>query len=130
MIKYLCKYPQCQNPVNNKDEYCIEHQNSTIVKKNRKYGVTSKLYNTAEWRKMRKVVLTRDNYTCQNCGSQTKVVVDHIIPHRENLELFIEETNLITLCKECHDNKTRKEIQKRKEERKQALKHLDTESNQ
>lgn len=30
-------------------------------------------------------------------------VVDHIKPHRGNLELFLDADNLQSLCKRCHD---------------------------
>ena len=33
-------------------------------------------------------------------------VVDHIIPHNEDLKLFWNESNLQSLCKKCHDTKT------------------------
>ena len=36
-------------------------------------------------------------------------MVDHIIPHKGNLELFWDEDNLQALCKPCHDRKTAKE---------------------
>ncbi len=31
-------------------------------------------------------------------------VVDHIVPHRGNSDLFFDETNWQTLCKLCHDS--------------------------
>lgn len=30
-------------------------------------------------------------------------VVDHVKPHRGDLELFLDRTNLQSLCKPCHD---------------------------
>lgn len=36
-------------------------------------------------------------------------VVDHIIPHRGNEELFWDEDNWQGLCKRCHDRKTWRE---------------------
>jgi 5-methylcytosine-specific restriction protein A len=33
-------------------------------------------------------------------------VVDHIIPHRGDAELFWNESNWQSLCKSCHDHKT------------------------
>ena len=50
---------------------------------------------------------------CVECESQGRItpatVVDHIVPHKGNLELFWDEGNLQTLCKQCHDSKTVKE---------------------
>lgn len=34
-------------------------------------------------------------------------VVDHIVPHRGDQRLFWERTNHQSLCKDCHDAKTR-----------------------
>lgn len=33
-------------------------------------------------------------------------VVDHIIPHRGNKDLFWDESNWQALCKKCHDKNT------------------------
>ena len=49
-------------------------------------------------------VLSRDNYTCQHCKGKTKdskLEVHHIILRSQNGS--DEESNLITLCKTCHD---------------------------
>lgn len=49
-------------------------------------------------------VLTRDHYTCQACLGKSKecrLEVHHIIPRSQNGS--DEESNLITLCKTCHD---------------------------
>lgn len=50
-------------------------------------------------------ILTRDNYTCQNCkgkSKDSKLEVHHIV-FRKNSGSD-EHDNLITLCKTCHDN--------------------------
>lgn len=44
---------------------------------------------------------------CERRGHITPAtVVDHIIPHEGNLELFWDENNIQSLCKSCHDRKT------------------------
>jgi len=53
----------------------------------------------------KKKVLKRDNYTCALCGSRKKLVTHHIIPVKEDIELVFEESNLITLCDNCHVSK-------------------------
>ena len=60
------------------------------------------------WRRLREQVLARDLYTCQHCGQiGGQLEVDHIInvAHGGNDELY----NLQTLCKICHDKKTKAE---------------------
>jgi 5-methylcytosine-specific restriction protein A len=65
------------------------------------------LYRTARWAKLRWSVLVRDLFTCQMCGriedDTSKLVADHKRPHRGDLGLFWDETNLETLCASpCH----------------------------
>ena len=61
------------------------------------------------WRKARSAFLQR-NPLCVECmrkGVLTPAtVVDHIIPHRGDKELFWNEENWQPLCKSCHDRKT------------------------
>lgn len=59
------------------------------------------------WRKIRLIVLKRDNWTCQTCGvTDEKLFVHHI----KRLRFFssVEEghklSNLKTLCVPCHAN--------------------------
>ncbi|NMB34825.1 MAG: HNH endonuclease [Firmicutes bacterium] len=63
-------------------------------------------------RRLRKRVLLK-HPLCAECKRQGRVtkatVVDHIIPHKGNPELFWDENNLQALCKPCHDLKTARE---------------------
>ena len=48
-------------------------------------------------------VKKRDKFTCQLCRKQGGYLnTHHIIPITKQPELFANEDNLITLCKECH----------------------------
>lgn len=52
-----------------------------------------------EWQELRTQVFTRDNYTCQSCGSQELLNCHHITYEflgNENL------SDLTTLCTNCH----------------------------
>lgn len=56
----------------------------------------------------RKRILNRDQHTCQQCGTTTPPFdIDHIdntrSPH------YNTDTNLQTLCRDCHKTKTQKE---------------------
>jgi len=44
----------------------------------------------------RNKALERDKYTCQNCGSNSQLVVHHLNPPSNKLE------DLQTLCRKCH----------------------------
>jgi len=57
------------------------------------------------WTGIRKKVLKRDNYTCQNCGSKRKLDIHHIDGSGSNnsrKEMNNNINNLITLCHTCH----------------------------
>lgn len=89
-----------------------------------KGGITplrNKIYNSIFWKQWRKLVFTRDNWTCQECGEKGKYLEPH---HIKSFSKIIEENNItklkqakfcielwdinngITLCKKCH-NKTK-----------------------
>ena len=49
------------------------------------------------------LVLRRDNYTCLACGERgVSLAAHHIEPWALNRELRYAPANLVTLCKECH----------------------------
>ncbi len=66
----------------------------------------------ATWNKLSKAFRGR-NPLCVYCLQIGKVtrseVVDHIIPHKGNGELFYDQDNWQTLCKHCHDSVKAKE---------------------
>ena len=104
-----CSYPGC--PELTSERYCSKHQKE--IDKN--YSKTSrpfkKLYNS-RWRKLRKQFL-KEHPLCEECKREGIVtaaeVVDHVIPHKGNEELFWDESNWQSLCKHHHDAKTAKE---------------------
>lgn len=68
-------------------------------------------YKTAVWINKREDILKRDNYECQRCKKLGKLTIDqdvileiHHIKHLEDYpELALEDSNLITVCKSCHN---------------------------
>ena len=57
-----------------------------------------------EYQEWRKIVLERDNYTCQHCETTGgRLVVHHIKTFKMNPELRLEPDNGIVLCNECHE---------------------------
>ena len=52
-----------------------------------------------EWQKLRTQVFTRDNYTCQSCGSNESLNCHHIVYDRLGKENI---SDLTTLCTNCH----------------------------
>ncbi|SNS53481.1 HNH endonuclease [Sphingomonas laterariae] len=72
-----------------------------------------KWYHTARWKALRWSVLVRDAFTCRGCealeGDTSKLVADHIRPHRGDEALFWDEANLQTLCASCHSGSKQRE---------------------
>lgn len=62
---------------------------------------------------MRAYILERDAFECQWCKRDGKVTskadsvleVDHIKELKDYPELALDETNLRTLCKDCHNKR-------------------------
>jgi 5-methylcytosine-specific restriction protein A len=77
-----------------------------------KAGATERTRGSA-WMRIRHAVLLRDSYQCKQCGRVSKSnEVDHINPLErggdgENMG------NLQTLCKTCHDLKSKAEAKQR-----------------
>ena len=65
---------------------------------------------TAEWQKLRRETLKRDNYTCQQCGdrnrkgrgSRINLEVHHIVAVCDAPDRALDLSNLTTLCRPCH----------------------------
>ncbi len=73
-----------------------------------------RLYNTAAWQRLRLAYLA-EHPLCVMCLRMERVdpatVVDHIIPHRGDHDLFFDADNLQSLCKAHHDaTKQREDI--------------------
>ncbi|MFD7015905.1 HNH endonuclease [Streptomyces sp. NPDC059928] len=54
--------------------------------------------------KRRSLVLARDRFTCQRCGSRERLEVDHLVPVSRGGTWDL--SNLWVLCCECHRRKT------------------------
>jgi len=79
-----------------------------------------RIYYSYKYRQWHSDVFTRDNFTCQECGSKKEIQTHHIISFasiiKSNVIKTYEEAmeceelwninNGVTLCKECHDKIT------------------------
>lgn len=63
----------------------------------------------SRWQKARQTFLLRSPL-CVECSRNGRVtearVVDHVVPHRGDQDLFWDTSNWQALCKRCHDVKT------------------------
>ena len=100
-----CKHSNCARLVPYGSQYCEEHSTLHVhdVKGTKEKGYDSR------WRKARGRFL-KAHPLCVQCQKQGKLtqatVVDHIVPHRGDQQLFWNESNWQPLCKSCHDTKT------------------------
>lgn len=109
-IPKACRKQGCKNTTINSNGYCDEHQGCGW-QRHQKGKTSSQRGYGSQWRKIRAIVLVRDNYLCQECLKQglfvTATTVDHITPkaHGGSDDL----TNLQSLCNSCHKFKTARE---------------------
>lgn len=100
-----CKHPGCPKLVPYSSRYCEEHRK---LHKDEYRTSQEKGYNS-RWRKVRRIFL-KAHPLCEMCRKEGRLVkatvVDHIIPHRGDQELFWDQNNFQALCKSCHDRKT------------------------
>jgi 5-methylcytosine-specific restriction protein A len=86
-----------------RDKYCEIHKQLTTNYDNHRGTAAQRGYGS-KWRKVRAYYLAK-NPICLRCGD-IATVVDHITPHKGNMQLFWATTNWQPLCKPCHDRKT------------------------
>lgn len=69
-----------------------------------------RLRRTYAWTKKSISIRQRDNYLCRFCLEKKHKInnkmleVHHIVPLKEDKNLWLEDRNLITLCKQCHED--------------------------
>lgn len=57
---------------------------------------------TAEYKKWRRRVLSRDGYKCRSCGATTDLTAHHIKRWIDFPALRYADSNGLTLCQDCH----------------------------
>ena len=106
----LCHYNGCYATALPGKHYCLRHiqmeaqwgkgfRHSRRTKSNEWHS----LYSSARWRTTSREFLKKYPVCCR-CGKPARVA-DHIKPHRGEIELFYDETNLQPLCQSCHSAK-------------------------
>jgi len=106
-----CRHPGCPALVEG-GGYCEKHKRQLRKRYDEQRGTAAQRGYDARWRRARAMFLRR-NPLCVECQKEGKLtpatIVDHIIPHKGNHDLFWDESNWQALCKRCHDRKTAKE---------------------
>ena len=64
-------------------------------------------YGKAAWQRLRRMARQRDNYLCQECLKEKRITqaeeVHHVKPVDECPELAMDLSNLVSLCRACHE---------------------------
>ena len=109
-----CAHSGCPLLTTNKERFCDAHLKQRNKEIDERRGTpTERGYNN-DWNKARLMYL-RAHPLCAICKQKNPpeitaaVLVDHIIPHKGDQELFWNQSNWQSACKECHDVKTAKE---------------------
>lgn len=89
-----------------RERYCEDHKELSNNYDQYRDNAARRGYGN-QWRKSRVAYLTQ-HPICVRCGD-IATVVDHIVPHKGNMDLFWKVGNWQPLCKTCHDRKTVKE---------------------
>ena len=119
----ICNHPGCTNFIYGNNKYCSIHKKLHIDDSkiyNEKYNETrdeiDDIYYSTKWRKLRKWFIDK-NPICAECLKNDLIVaaeiVDHIVEVRDGGDFF-DIDNLQSLCRHCHNIKTAKEREKRK----------------
>ncbi len=106
MPKKLCRMGGCKELAIDGQFYCAKHAH----KKNERHRYEhEQLYHSVKWRNIRAAHL-RNEPLCRQCAKEGRItaanVVDHIVEHEGNLQLFYDSNNYQSLCYSCHNRKT------------------------
>lgn len=108
--KRPCNRPGCRRLTT--ERYCEEHMREYRQRQDRERGTAHERGYDARWRRARAVYL-REHPLCVRCEREGRItpatVVDHIVPHKGDMELFWDRENWQPLCARHHNIKTARE---------------------
>jgi 5-methylcytosine-specific restriction endonuclease McrA len=74
-----------------------------------------KFYGTEKWKRKRAAILARDKYQCQICKrygrTRQATEVHHIVHLEDDPSRALDASNLISLCKACHNKEHPEKMQ-------------------
>jgi 5-methylcytosine-specific restriction protein A len=89
-----------------------ERRQQALDRQNRERLNSNQRGYSYKWHKARKTYLMA-NPLCVKCGKPA-TEVDHITPHKGDMNLFWDVNNWQALCHECHSRKTYSEVRNQK----------------
>ena len=115
-VKYeglVCKHADCRLYFKLGKGWVFRTDDSNLSRSN---NLANEFFNSSMrlrldklWIEAKNKVLIRDGYKCVKCSTEfdtwicLPLHVHHIIPASEEMALYLDEDNLITLCERCHD---------------------------
>ena len=81
----------------------LKHRTSLNKRTNMQLNYKEQLADS-RWLQKKAEILIRDNYTCQKCGAKSHLNVHHLSYENGKLAWEYPNEQLITLCKDCHEN--------------------------
>lgn len=109
-----CNHPGCGKLVHNAS-YCEQHQKVKRKQSDQQRGNSTERGYGYKWQQVSKGFLRAHPLCqCKDC-QEGKIrllpanVVDHIIPHKGDMNLFWDRNNWQAMNKDCHDKKTARE---------------------
>jgi HNH endonuclease len=69
-----------------------------------------RLYASAEWKRLRRIVFARDGAACSICEAIRDLHLHHVKPWAQHPELRLDPDNLIVLCRSCHVDQHRRGV--------------------
>ena len=98
-----CRHLGCPALADWPASYCNDHRQHERSRRQPNRSAAARGYDR-QWRKERAAFLAR-HPRCVGCGGAA-TVVDHIVPHRGDRQLFYDHGNWQALCASCHGRKT------------------------
>ena len=111
LFKSPCQFPNCKEYAQTGKRYCARHaeERRKAYSANHTGGTRTERGYSNKWLKASKSFLM-EHPLCAECERQGRVTpateVDHIIPHKGDMELFWDVSNWQALCHKCHARKT------------------------
>lgn len=109
--KSICRHAGCGKLIDAAG-YCEAHAKLHQQQSDAQRGTAHQRGYNRRWQKARITYLSR-HPLCKHCEDGDLVVaatvVDHIVPHKGDQDLFWDSGNWQPLCKPCHDKKTARE---------------------
>lgn len=108
--KKPCAYPGCPELVQD-GRFCLKHKRQDQRRQDKERGTAAQRGYGYRWQKYTKVFLGEHPLCeCEECKKLGRLlpatVVDHIIPHKGDYNLFWDPDNHQAMAKRCHDRKT------------------------